>query len=503
MIIKSVKGILRLSAVLMMTSFASHANEGIFHGLCDMPELFPTAPLTIVTPATFNEWLDHQSLLTKERVKDSQFKGADNSFFNVYTSDGNLKEVAYGMSDKDNFWIFASLAAQLPQDRVYTIDEKEFTIPQMTRACLAWTLEHYRFNRYRTTTTKKESNALLVWPKSAIREWVKSHYDATALIRDLVNTPACDMGPYQLVEAAINVATKYDAKYTVIGDLELVEKNYPMIYAVGKGATQSPRLFDMNWQGPDPSFGPHKLPKKSLVLVGKGVTYDTGGLSLKPTDSMKEMKRDMGGAAHVLALAQMIMEAKLPVNLRLLIPAVENSISANAYRPGDVLTSRKGLTVEIGNTDAEGRLILADALTEGSSTSPDLIIDCATLTGAARIAVGPLVQPFFTNSEEISNQLMKSSKQEQEAMWPLPLFQGYKAELKSDIADLNNVSSGAHNGAINAALFLEHFVKEGTPWIHVDMVAWNKTSTPGKPAGGEATGLRTLFNYISGSFLEK
>jgi leucyl aminopeptidase len=464
-----------------------------FHGLCAPSPSIQPISLIPLTKTALPDWTLRQTELTQNRLKDANFSATDTTFFPVYSPEGKLESIVFGMNDKDNFWILAHLAAVLPQN-VYQLDDSLLSSTQATKVCLGWALEHYRFNSYRTITKKSENLAKLIWPEQADKNWVIQHYEGTALIRDLVNTPAEDMGPHDLIKVARATADHFSASYTTIIGKDLLSQNYPMIYAVGKGAKQRPRLFDMEWHGPNA--------KKSLVLVGKGVCFDSGGLNIKTGDYMRDMKKDMAGAAHVLALAKMIMMAQLPINLRLLIPAVENAVSRDSYRPGDILKSRKGLTVEIGNTDAEGRLILADALTEGSSTNPDLIIDFATLTGAARMAVGPLIQPFFCNSMDIAQKIKKSGDAEQEAVWELPLFQPYKSDLKSAVADLNNMSSSSYNGAISAALFLEYFVQENVPWLHFDIFAWNKSSTPGKPEGGEATGLRTVFNFISGAFLE-
>ena len=303
------------------------------------------------------------------------------------------------------------------------------------------------------------------------------------------------MGPQQLAESAQQLAEQFGADCSITVDDALLEANYPMIYAVGQANghdnSQSPRLIDIRW-------GNEAAPK--LTLVGKGVCFDTGGLNMKSSAGMKLMKKDMGGAAQVLGLAKMIMQMKLPVRLRVLVPAVENSISGNATRPSDVLMSRQGLTVEIGNTDAEGRLVLADALTEASSESPDLLIDCATLTGAARVAVGAEIAALFCNDDETAQALIQAGLKQDDPLWQLPLHEPYRNLLESKIADLNNISSTSYGGAITAALFLKEFVGSQKPWIHIDFMAYNTRYRPGRPQGGDAMGMRSLFVMLQQRF---
>jgi leucyl aminopeptidase len=311
---------------------------------------------------------------------------------------------------------------------------------------------------------------------------------AVALVRDLVNTPAADMGPPDLEAAVEKVGAAFGASVTAIrGDA--LEQGFPMIHAVGKAADKSfaPRLIELQW-------GDAAHPR--IAIIGKGICFDSGGLDIKPSSGMRIMKKDMGGAAHALALAKLIMGARLPVRLHLLIPAAENAIAGNAFRPGDILRTRKGLSVEIGNTDAEGRLVLGDALTRAGEDKPELMIDFATLTGAARVAVGPDLPALFANDDALAADIAAAGAQVDDPTWRLPLWDGYADMLKSDVADINNAGEGGFAGAITAALFLKRFVPEDTPWLHLDTFAWRPASKPGRPKGGEALGLRAVFRLL-------
>jgi leucyl aminopeptidase len=331
----------------------------------------------------------------------------------------------------------------------------------------------------------------LKWPQQADREEVERLRAATTLARDLINTPANDLSPEALAQAGIEVARRHGARHRqVIGD-DLLRERFPAIHAVGRAAAVAPRLIDFEW-------GDAAHPK--ITLVGKGVCFDSGGLDIKPGSSMLLMKKDMGGAATTLALAQLIMDARLPVRLRVIVPCVENSISGNAYRPGDVIGTRKGLSVEVGNTDAEGRLILCDALALADEEHPALLIDMATLTGAARVALGPELPAVFTSDDELANQIVKTGSEEADPSWRLPLWTAYEDELSSKIADLNNVSSSGFSGAIFGALFLRRFVTEARSWAHFDLYAWNGKERPGRPVGGEPQCVRALYAYIKKRF---
>jgi leucyl aminopeptidase len=348
---------------------------------------------------------------------------------------------------------------------------------------LAWCLEAYSFEKY---GKKSPEPARLVCPPSVDRDAVLRAARAAFLVRDLVNTPASDMGPDELESVARSVAKEFSAKFSMVRGKAL-EEGYPMIHAVGQASPRAPRLIDFSW-------GSRRAPR--VTLVGKGVCFDTGGLDIKPAAGMLTMKKDMGGAAHVLGLAQMIMSAKLPVQLRVLIPAVENSISGTAFRPGDILRSRKGITVEIGNTDAEGRLVLGDALALADEESPDLLIDMATLTGAARVALGPDLPPFYTEDDALAEAIGQASRRQNDPVWRMPLWRPYFRLFESPIADMNNSGESGFAGSITAALFLKRFVEKASSYVHFDIFAWTPSGLPGRPRGGEAQAIRALFEVI-------
>jgi leucyl aminopeptidase len=353
-------------------------------------------------------------------------------------------------------------------------------------AALAFALGAYRFTRYRKTEARK---VILELPQSLDRGDLQHIVEGVTLARDLINTPANDMGPAQLENAARKLAARHGATATsVVGD-DLLARNFPLIHAVGRAAAGAPRLIDIAW-------GEASHPR--ITLVGKGVCFDTGGLDIKPDSGMLNMKKDMGGAATALALAHMIMTRGLKVRLRVLIPAVENSIAAASFRPRDIYTSRKGISVEIGNTDAEGRLILADALALADEDKPELIADFATLTGAARVALGPDVPPFFTDDDALAHELMKYAVAENDPLWRLPLWRPYEAMLDSKIADINNVGGG-QGGAITAALFMRRFVTVAS-WLHVDLFAWSPAAKPGRPEGGDCQAARALYALLAARY---
>lgn len=419
----------------------------------------------------------------------SGFTGAADTFCMLPAADGSIEKVLVGRPDVLNTWTLGSLSQSLPP-YLYSLGD-QLSDEDATKVCLGWQLGQYRFGKYKQNGQKPLPQ--LEFPSNADRAYIDAATTATTLVRDLVNTPANDMGPGQLEAAARTLAETHQADFQVtVGD-DLTTQNYPMIYAVGKANVQPPRLIDLHWGAP-------AAPR--VTLVGKGVCFDTGGLDIKSAANMKLMKKDMGGAAQVLGLASMIMALDLPVYLRVLIPAVENSISSNAMRPYDVLPSRKGITVEVGNTDAEGRLVLADALWEASDDHPQLLIDCATLTGAARVALGTELPAFFCNRSDIAARLKQVGQQADDPFWELPLHVPYRNMLESSIADINNISNGSYGGAITAALFLQEFVDSTIPWIHVDFMAWNLRGLPGRPEGGDAMGMRALFELIRSSLQE-
>ena len=351
-------------------------------------------------------------------------------------------------------------------------------------AALAFALGSYRFTRYRKNDKKP---AQLVIPEGLDSAELSRMVDAATLARDLVNTPANDMGPAELEQAARDVAGKFGATVTVITGDDLLKQNFPLIHAVGRAAAGAPRLIDITW-------GDASAPK--VTLVGKGVCFDTGGLDIKPDNAMLIMKKDMGGAANILALAQMVMDAKLKLRLRVLIPAVENAISGNAMRPLDIYRSRKGITVEVGNTDAEGRLILADALALADEEAPELLIDMGTLTGAARVALGPELPPFYTDDEALVAKVMQHATEQNDPVWRLPLWRPYEAMLDSKTADINNVATSSFAGSITCALFMKRFIEQAKAWLHFDIYAWTPSAKPGRPEGGECQAARLMYALL-------
>ena len=445
-------------------------------------------PLYFVTPEQVkNDYAKHAVWLEM-----SGFTGQPNSHCLIPSADAELACVLVGQPTKFDTWTLGALAQSLPAQKYELANS--LSAEDATKLCLGWTLGQYRFTRYKRT----DANALpeLAFPDNVDQHYITAAAEATYLVRDLINTPALDMNPEALAAEAQKVAKRFSAKCNITASDALDEANYPMIYGVGRANghdnAQAPRLVDIRWGNAD-------APK--VTLVGKGVCFDTGGLNMKSSAGMKLMKKDMGGAAQVLGLAQMIMQMKLPVRLRVLIPAVENSISASSTRPSDVLMSRQGMTVEIGNTDAEGRLVLADALTEASSEQPDLLIDCATLTGAARVAVGAELAALFCNDDETAEALLAAGDRQDDPLWRLPLHAPYRSMLESKVADINNISSTPYGGAITAALFLKEFTAEQKPWIHIDFMAFNMRSRPGRPEGGDAMGMRALFALIQERFV--
>jgi leucyl aminopeptidase len=448
---------------------------------------------------TFDRWLATSSVFGaaggKERSKFVK-QWADAAGFTakpgqqllVPNKDGGLWGVLLGVNSEEVVWQIARLPTSLPRGK-YSLGDCS---PEEANAlCLGWGLGCYQFDRYKKS---KRAEAALVWPVGADKARVTALVEAAALGRDLINTPAEDMGPDALGAATKAVATAGGATYKEVVGKALLEQNYPSIHAVGRAASRAPRLLDFTWGDPN---------AEKVTLVGKGVCFDTGGLDIKPADAMKLMKKDMGGAACVLAIAKAVMHLRLPIRLRVLIPAVENSISADAFRPLDVLNTRKGLTVEVGNTDAEGRLILSDALTEADSEKPALIIDMATLTGAARVALGTELPALFSSSDEVANDLLAIGLREHDPLWRLPLHRPYRRMLESKVADLSNISAGPYAGAITAALFLQEFVSPKTPWVHIDTMAFNLDALPGRPYGGEVLAMRAVVSYLEQRFAQR
>jgi len=414
------------------------------------------------------------------------FSGTPDTFALLPAADGRLAAVWAGVLDAAHPWALAALPKALPAGR-YHLGDGGLTLDAAASA-MSWELGSYSFDLYKAA---KREPAQLHLPSSAAAQRGLLLATAIASTRDLVNTPAEHLGPAELAEAVRMVARQHGASFRqTVGD-KLLTAGFPAIHAVGRAAARAPRLIELNWGRP-------KDPR--LVIVGKGVCFDSGGLDIKGADGMRLMKKDMGGAAHALGLAQMVMALGLPVRLQLLIPAVENAIAGNAYRPGDVFRTRAGLHIEIGNTDAEGRVVMCDALAYGAEGKPALMIDMATLTGAARVALGAQLPALFCRRMELARSLVDRGMALHDPLWHLPLWRGYHAGIESDIADIVNTGRGGMGGAITAALFLEDFVPAGLDWLHIDLFAWNDSARPGRPVGGEAQGLRTLLDYLEQRF---
>jgi len=431
------------------------------------------------------KFLSDASVPQRAAVAGQKFAGDAGS--HAVLPDGEGWSVVAGVGDPAQLspWCLARLAESLPAG-TYRLASGE-----PGAAMLGWVTGQYRFDRYLSDTKPEPARILLTGEPKAIAP-VLAQAAATALVRDMVNTPAEDMGPAEIEAQAATLAKAHGGELRVTrGDT--LEREFPMVHRVGRAAARShaPLMIELEWG--DPSH-------PRVAVVGKGVCFDSGGLDIKPGSSMLLMKKDMGGAAHALALAQLIMGSALPVRLHLLIPAVENAIAGNAFRPGDVLPSRAGITVEIGNTDAEGRLILGDALTRAGENEPELIIDFATLTGAARVAVGPDLPALFTRRDETARELLEAGLAVDDPCWRLPLYEGYRELLKSDIADINNAGSSGFAGASTAALFLDRFVPKGVDWAHFDTFAWRPAGKPGRPKGGDALGLRAAWRMLEGRY---
>ena len=447
-----------------------------------------TVPIWLIGTDNFKAWKNKLSKSEQNWIDVHNFTGSHGQILIFSNEKGAVSKVVAGC-DKDisDPWGFSNIAEAVP-DGSYHIESK-LEGNALKLAAFGWAMAHYKYDHY--LKDKKAKNAVLYVSKKCDLTYVESLVRGTTLTRDLVNTPTCDMGPGELACVAKKLAVKFKAKIKITKGQELLKKGFNTIHTVGRAAEKEPRLIDIIW-------GNEKSPK--VTLVGKGVCFDTGGLDIKPSNSMLIMKKDMGGAAHVLGLGQMIMESGLDIRLRILIPAVENNIAGNAFRPGDIIKSYKGTTIEVGNTDAEGRLVLCDALALASEENPELMMDFATLTGAARVALGTDVPPYFTDDKNLSDALLKHSALEHDPLWPMPLYAPYKKLLSSTIADINNVGSTGYGGAITAALFLKDFVGPDIPWVHLDVYAWNVSTRPGRPKGGEAMGLRASFDYLSDKY---
>jgi leucyl aminopeptidase len=445
-------------------------------------------PIHLVDKDGFAGWLKKRPAEDRALLEAQRFDGKTALAFAILPRGGEFEVVSAvknttGLSP----WCLAALAGKLP-DGTYKLAHG-----QPGRAALGWLLAQHRFDAYRSKKDDSERGPrVLVTGEPARIDATVRLAEATALVRDLVNTPAADLGPAELEEAVADLSRRSGAQLTVTAGKELAA-GYPLIAAVGGGATaeRAPRLIELEWgKSDDPR----------IAIVGKGVCFDSGGLDLKNAGGMRIMKKDMGGAAHALALAQLIIENRLPIRLHLVIPAVENAVSGASYRPGDIVKSRKGLFVEIDNTDAEGRLILADALARAAEGEPELMVDFATLTGAARVALGPDLPATFVNRDDLAAELEGCAREIEDPLWRMPLWDPYDEQLKSDVADLANTSGNAMAGAVYAALFLRRFVPDGIPWAHLDTWAWRDSARPGRPKGGEALGLRAVWALLEGRY---
>jgi leucyl aminopeptidase len=440
-----------------------------------------TLPIFAVTPAHID--LGAIDPIALDWARKAGFKAESGSVLLIPSEDGHLGGALFGLgaNPSEAPFLTGKLARTLPAGK-WHIETAPLTA---NRLALGYGLGSYSFDRYKTAG--KEAPTLMI-PADADAADIKRQLAGIFLARDLINMPTNDMGPHALEEAFRALGDHYKAKVSVISGNDLLKQNFPLIHTVGRASAEAPRLLEMRWG---------KKGHRKVTLVGKGVCFDTGGLDIKPAASMLLMKKDMGGAANVMGLALMIMDAKLKVDLRVLVPVVENSISANAFRPGDIYRSRKGLTVQIDNTDAEGRLILADALAYADEEETDLLIDMATLTGAARVALGPDLPPFYTDDEDLANDLTESSLTVDDPMWRMPLYKGYEKDISARIADLTNAPSGGMAGSITAALFLKRFVTNAKSWAHFDIFGWAPAERPHSPLGGEAQAIRALYHLIA------
>lgn len=457
------------------------------------PGTTPTVPLWLLPDHAVEAWLAQLPAGAAVWARSHDFRAERGKVLVLPGSNGDVLGAAVGLGALSSLealspWHVSGLPERLPPARYRLAHALSPNVERLVAT--GWLHGAYRFARYRASANAVGRPQLQI-PDSPHRALALAHAGACSLARDLINTPASDMGPQELAAVAIDLAREGGGECSVLEGDALLARNYPLIHAVGRTSTRAPRLIDLRWGDP-------AAPK--VTLVGKGVCFDTGGLDLKPSAAMLLMKKDMGGAAVALGVARVLMARRAPIRLRVLIPAVDNSIGGDAFRPGDVLRSRRGLTVEIGNTDAEGRLVLADALCEADAEQPELLLDFATLTGAARVALGPELPAVFSTDQALATQLRELGESECDPVWPMPLWDNYDEELGSRVADLNNVASNAFAGAIYGALFLRRFVSPGRHWAHVDLFAWNPRERPGRPVGAEAQCLRLADRLIATRF---
>ncbi len=439
-----------------------------------------TIPLHSIDKAGLAEWMTNAPAGQRSWVAASGFDASPASYLLVQDQQGGIASVLAGRGSEDRLWALAHLPTVLPAGD-YRLDS-DWSDDALERALIGWGLGCYRFDRYKAVPEIKARLALPQAQEIVVRTLV----EASCLVRDLVNIPALDLGPAELADVARELATEHGADCDVIEGQRLQEE-FPAIHVVGQASTRPPCLIRMQWGEAD---------SPALALVGKGVVFDSGGLDIKPGSGMVLMKKDMGGAAHVLGLAKVIMSLGLKVNLRVYIPAVENAIAGNAYRPSDIIRTRKGTTVEIGNTDAEGRVVLSDALALACEEGAGRVIDFATLTGAARVALGEDLPPIYARDTTSARTIQDLSADLEDPLWHMPLFEGYRSQIQPAIADLSNTGTSKFGGSITAALFLDHFVDPGVDWFHLDVYAWNLGDRPGRPAGGEAQGLRAIWAWL-------
>ncbi|MBL8637250.1 MAG: leucyl aminopeptidase family protein [Alphaproteobacteria bacterium] len=458
----------------------------------------PALPVFMIREKKSKAWLGKRTPQEQANLASQGWTGKAGNFAALYDADGHIAALAFAISDKLGLYDTSSLVDNIrktlgesPLMRPFTLQASDLKDEEIDNAVCGWVLACYQFDAYKKPSLK---NPQLIWPKDANQSRIETVLQSICLIRNLINLPANDLGPDELVQAAEEIGKAFGADTEITTDKDLLTYNFPLIYAVGMGSDRPPALIDMTW-------GNAKHPK--ITLVGKGVVFDTGGYNLKPSASMLLMKKDMGGAAMALGLAWQIMARKLPLRLRVIIATVENSVSGHAFRPMDILTSRKGLSVEIGDTDAEGRLILADCLTLAAEEKPDLLVDFATLTGAAHYAVGYHIASVFSNTDSLAEDLKKISMQIDDPVWPMPLWDSYKKDILSPNADLSSTAQGNLAGSITAALFLQNFVPNDVPWIHFDHCAWEYAGRPGRPRGGTDMGMRSVLALLEQNFIKK
>lgn len=442
-------------------------------------------PVIPLSKNNFEAWLNKQDDTISCWIKSTKFSAESAKTCMIPNAKGCISKVLLGVDSKEDFMAFGALPEVLPEGEYY-IDQSEVfqKTNALALAALAWGLGYYQYDRYKSG---KKMTASLILPEKVDKSSIEIMLSSLCLGRDLINTPAEEMGPDQLESAILKVADEAGASCKVIKNDEELKRDYPALHAVGRASDRAPRVLDLRW-------GNEKNPK--ITLVGKGVCFDSGGLDLKNPSGMLLMKKDMGGSAMVLALARLIMLQKLPVSLRLLVGAVENSVSGNSYRPGDVLRTRAGKTVEVKNTDAEGRLVICDLLAEACLETPDMLIDFATLTGAARIALGEDIPAMYANNDTVANEVISAGQSVFDPVWRMPLIEKYNSKIKSEIADISNAADTPWGGSITAALFLQHFVDTNVDWLHFDVPAWTFKKQPGRPVGAEVFAVRALYYYL-------